>query len=247
MYFYPLIITTKKRSTAPENWTELPVSCCGQRAPCYPQCTTSRLHQRHNTMLTPRSLMNRLNLPFPHNVCVCVCVWTVNSDISLKDWNKKCVTHISPRVTIKQFCVFTTCFLAFNPSGTSWISTDLKLNHQCFCIFWTLPVWINGCKQLYSPTLTFSLVISCQNAGERLRCFQREHWFKIASSCFVEIPGCFEVCTPLSVLTLTQWREPWLQLFIHLVGEKVSPMHRLAPPPPLFFPSLKPPLPFPQN
>lgn len=198
-------------------------------------------------MLTPRSLMNRLNLPFPHNVCVCVCVCTVNSDISLKDWNKKCVTHISPRVTIKQFCVFTTCFLAFNPSGTSWISTDLKLNHQCFCIFWTLPVWINGCKQLYSPTLTFSLVISCQNAGERLRCFQREHWFKIASSCFVEIPGCFEVCTPLSVLTLTQWREPWLQLFIHLVGEKVSPMHRLAPPPPLFFPSLKPPLPFPQN
>lgn len=90
-----------------------------------------------------------------------------------------------------------------------------------------------------SRNLTFSLVISCQNAGERLHGFQRERWFKIASSCFGEIPGCFEVCTPLSVLTLTQWREPWLQLFIHVVGEKVSPMHRPAPLPPLFFPCSK--------
>lgn len=58
---------------------------------------------------------------------------------------------------------------------------------------------------LYNPNLTFSpLVISCQNTGERLHCFQRECWFEIASSCFGEFPGCFEVCTPLSVLTLTQ-------------------------------------------
>lgn len=34
--------------------------------------------------------------------------------------------------------------------------------------------------------------------------FRGECWFEIASSCFGEFPGCFEVCTPLSVLTLTQ-------------------------------------------
>lgn len=58
---------------------------------------------------------------------------------------------------------------------------------------------------LYILNLTFyPLLISCQNTGERLHSFQRECWFEIASSCFGEFPGCFEVCTPLSVLTLTQ-------------------------------------------
>lgn len=51
-FFYPIINMTEERATAPENWTEPPVSCCGQRAPHYPQCTTCRLLQRHNTMLT---------------------------------------------------------------------------------------------------------------------------------------------------------------------------------------------------
>lgn len=61
------------------------------------------------------------------------------------------------------------------------------------------------CTLLYILNLTFSpLLISCQNTGERLHCFQGECWFEIASSCFGEFPGCFEVCTPLSVLTLTQ-------------------------------------------
>lgn len=61
------------------------------------------------------------------------------------------------------------------------------------------------CPLQYILGLAFySLVISWQNAGERLRCFQRECWFEIASSCFGEFPGCFEACTPLSVLTLTQ-------------------------------------------
>jgi len=55
------------------------------------------------------------------------------------------------------------------------------------------------------PNWTFSSpVISGQNTGGRLHFCQRECWFEIASSCFGEFPFCFEVCTPLSVLTLTQ-------------------------------------------
>lgn len=51
--FHPLIIMIEKRVTAPENWPESPISCCGQRAAHYPQCIAPWFHQKHNTMLTP--------------------------------------------------------------------------------------------------------------------------------------------------------------------------------------------------
>ena len=88
-FFYPIINTTEERATAPENWTEPPVSCCGQSAPHYPQCTTGWLHQRHNTMLTPCLHWIGLTLSFFPSFSLFFCLqWIQMSDLKAKT-NKK--------------------------------------------------------------------------------------------------------------------------------------------------------------
>lgn len=125
--FYPLIIMIEKRATAPENWTEPPVSCCGQRAPHYPQCTTPRLHQRHNTMLTPG--LRWIGLTFSLSLFF----FPAYSEFN------KCITHVLSKLEWKALLSschfkyipgkFLTCFLAFNPSGSFSFPTKWQMRH----------------------------------------------------------------------------------------------------------------------
>lgn len=95
--FYPIINMTEEKATAPENWTEPSVSCCGQRAPQYPQCTTGRLHQRHNTMFSPclhwKGLRVSFLLPLSLSVSLFFAYNAYNSDIWFEDQNKY-TTHM---------------------------------------------------------------------------------------------------------------------------------------------------------
>lgn len=97
-FFYPIINMTEERATAPKNWTEPPVSCCGQRAPHYPQCTTGQLHQRHNTMFTPCLYWIGLRLSFSLFFFLCV-QWIQMSDFKTK--TNKYNTHVSVLIKLK--------------------------------------------------------------------------------------------------------------------------------------------------